>query len=57
MATGPGGRVLSFMPTGLLGTPAAPTVLTGCSASAGTGNYEQKIFKLVIDQNCVRSTC
>ena len=56
MATGPGGRVLSFMPTGLLRPPAA-TVLTGSPASAGTGNYEQKIFKLVIGQNCVRSTC
>ena len=57
MATGPGGRVISFMPTGLLGPPAAPTVLTGSSASAGTGNYEQKRFKLVVGQNCVRSTC
>ena len=57
MAAGRGGRVLSFMPTGLLGPPAAPTVLTGSSASAGTGNYEQKIFKLVIGQNCVRSSC
>ena len=39
MATGgtAGGRTITFIPTILPGTPAAPTVLTGAPTTAGPG--------------------
>lgn len=36
-----GGRVITFMPPIPLGTPAAPTVLTGAPAAAGPGKRNQ----------------
>ena len=41
MATGPSGRTIFFMPTTLPGTPAAPTVLTVPTATAGAGKFAQ----------------